>query len=111
MRSLGTVSIESSPASSSPPFSFTKTAASSSPEADLFEEFSYSDDMDGDFRRIDTNTTAILGAGSAQENDLAVVNNNRADADPTPPPQKTWVVFHGKAPGVYDDWFGSLFYT
>ncbi|KAF9787403.1 hypothetical protein BJ322DRAFT_1107468 [Thelephora terrestris] len=89
--------ITSSPFSSSPPFSFTQPALSS-PEPDLFEDFTYSDDMDDDFRRIDTTSAAILNTRIAKE-----------DAQAFPEDRKTWVVFHGREPGVYDDWNSAIF--
>lgn len=99
-------SLSPSPVSFAPgtperPFSFTQAAASSPGSPDLFEEFSYTEDMDDDFRRIDSDTDAILHDGPDQMNNpipLQVV-------PPLPAPpraKKTWVVFRGTTPGIHD---------
>ncbi|KAF9789421.1 hypothetical protein BJ322DRAFT_1105268 [Thelephora terrestris] len=107
LKRLEAISIESSPTSSSPRFSFTQSNAST-PEPDLFEEFNYSDAMDGDLHRIDTTAIAILG--NTQQNNPAVAEDDGAHLDPAPP-QKTWVVFHGRGPGVYEDWQPAILQT
>lgn len=90
---------------SSPQFSFTRAAASQSP--DIFEEFPYSEDMEEDFGRIDADSAAILEAdlarqGAAQGPSQALPpQNNPTPASPRV--HKTWVVFRGKAPGLYCD--------
>ena len=71
---------------------------------DLFEDFEYSEDMDEDFRRID------MEAARAQhsECDYLFFPTGATPLSSTPPPtptcdQKTWVVFHSKIPGIYND--------
>jgi hypothetical protein len=100
--SLVSYPVTSSPFSSSPVFSFTQTA--SSPLPDLFDTFEYTKDMDDDLRRID------LAAESEHYpcgRPLYPPNNRLpSDSPPLTPPQdeKTWVVFRGKIPGIYDNW-------
>ena len=92
--------------SSSPPFSFTQAAASS-PSPDLFEDFTYSDDMAEDFRRIDTQAAAIIGSGV---NDVGTPDDGETPQTPSRD-EKTWVVFNGRAPGIYDYMYFFLFGT
>ena len=88
----------SSPLQPSQDFAFVKERARS---PDLFEPFVYTPDMEVDFRRIDMQ--------ASQE----FVENNMQSSPPTTPVavsaqttttrnQKTWVVFLGKVPGLYD---------
>ena len=86
--------------SSSPPFSFTQAAASS-PEPDLFEDFTYSDDMAEDFDRIDTQAAAIIGSGA---NNTGTPGDGEAVQTPSRG-VKTWVVFNGRIPGIYDSMY------
>lgn len=81
---------------SSPPFSFTRAAASS-PESDLFDDFTYSNDMAEDFHRIDTQAAAIIGPGA----NTGALDNDEAPRTPSHD-EKTWVVFNGRIPGIYD---------
>jgi hypothetical protein len=104
----------SSTLSSSQTFSFTQTSESCD-EPDYFEEFTYSSDMEEDFRRIDTEAAVILGTQAAQP---AQENLQPAQANPQPPaggggvhppypgrgrPERRWVVFHGRNPGIYEN--------
>jgi hypothetical protein len=77
--------------SSSPPFSFAQAASSKSP--DFFDDFTYSEDMDDDFGRIDADAAAILGNGLLNDNHCANPNHDHG---------KRWVVFRGKNPGIYN---------
>ena len=86
--------------SSSPPFSFTQ-AATSSPEPDLFEDFTYSDDMAKDFHRIDAEATAIIGSGV---NGIGTPDNSEVPQTHSSD-KKTWVVFNGRIPGIYDNMY------
>jgi len=99
--SLRSYPITSSPFSSSPTFSHTQE---SSPSPDLFDDFTYNEDMEDDFHRMDSAASAILGDGDAQADDLVPPQNNGVHI-PNPTlsqDQKTWVVFHGKTPGIYE---------
>lgn len=97
--SLGSYPITTASFTSSPILSSTHRGFSASP--DLIEGFEYCEDMDDDFRRID------LEVAEAERN----LNDNQPPSSavrvpeslPLPPlrDQRTWVVFHGKAPGVY----------
>jgi hypothetical protein len=85
---------------------FLWTQACSSPDQDYLEDFAYSDDMADDFRRIDTAAAAIYGDESTQEDPADGVLPDEFD---TPPPRNStgaaWVVFHGRNPGIYDNWY------
>lgn len=70
---------------------------------DLFEPLEYTPDLGADFQRMDREAAAItdehMGTPPSSATQVLVPD--------TPPPtllqdQKTWVVFIGKVPGVYD---------
>ena len=89
--------VTASPFSSSPPFLFTQTSLSA-PLPDLFDDFAYSEDMEEDFHRIDSAAAAIIEVENAEMN----VSPPWVLQPRLPQNQKTWVVFCGKIPGVYD---------
>ena len=119
MHSLST--IQSSPLSSGSLISYPVTTASfeSSPylsqsddslgSPDYLDPFEYTTEMDADFQRINAKATGSqLEYGSSSSS-----AEYHADSPPPPthtesPPltphrkQKTWVVFQGREPGVYD---------
>ena len=88
---------------------FLWTQSCSSPDQDFFEDFAYSDDMDDDFRRIGDAAAAIYGDDNTQEDPADVL----FDEIDTPPPRnsagKAWVVFHGRNPGIYNNWYDFPF--
>ena len=95
---LSSATLISLPATSSAftssPFSFTQTSESCD-EPDYFEEFNYSSDMEEDFRRIDDHAARVLGTQASADNGVV--------PSPTlPHDRKTWVVFNGRTPGIYD---------
>ena len=96
--------VTASPFNSSPAFSFTQTSSRCTPSLDLFDDFTYSEDMDEDFRRIDSASDAIIAAESSQVN--ASPPQNSGVFPDLSRNRKTWVVFRGKTPGVYDYWWG-----
>ena len=101
-RLLSSYEVTTSPFSSSPTFS-------SSPSPDLFEEFTYNEDMDADFCRIDLDATSILESKNIQTNGTNPLQNRVVHGLPSTLPwdQKTWVVFCGKVPGIYDHAYAS----
>jgi len=100
--SLRSYPVTSSPFSSSPTFSYSH--ARSSPSPDLFDDFTYSEDMDDDLHRMDSTASAILEAADGQVDDTVPLQNDGGHVpNPTPPQeQKMWVVFRGRAPGIYE---------
>ena len=121
--------VQSSPLFSGSLISYPVTTASfeSSPDLsqnsevlgspDYLDPFEYTSDMDADFQRIDA-TAALL---QLEDNAPSSSTESEADSPPPiqpdlPPPQtriespsptpnrkqRTWVVFQGKEPGVYD---------
>ena len=87
--------------SSSPSFSFTQAAASS-PEPDLFEDFTYSDNMAEDFHRIDMQAAAII---RSEGDDIGTPDGGEIPSRD----KKTWVVFDGRVPGIYEHMYFSSF--
>lgn len=84
----------SSPFSSSPQFSFTQAGASS-PSPDLFDEFTYSDDMAEDFSRIDSDAVAMMNdSDTGGSKECAHYNPLRHG--------RMWVMFHGTVTGIHD---------
>ena len=57
--------------------------------------------MEDDFGRIDATTTAILGEGVHRANNMEPGQND-APRPNAYREEKTWVVFCGKRPGIYD---------
>ena len=76
----------------------------STPSLDLFDALEYTKDIDADFCRIDMD---------AAESQCSEVGHSSPSITGTSIPstlsltpvhdQKTWVVFHGKVPGIYND--------
>ena len=85
------------------------TERGSSDSPDLFDEFKYSEDMDEDFRRIDFEAEAVNGQYG---NSFPLLNGGLSVSDsPFQEPardQKSWVVFHGKIPGIYDNGYAPI---
>lgn len=95
--SLGSYPITSSPFSSSP--ILPSTQPKSSPSPDFFEDFTYSQDMDDDLRRIDQEVAETY----QQINHPNRAQNSGVNlALALPRDRKTWVVFRGKVPGIYE---------
>ena len=83
---------------------------------DYLEPFEYTSDMDADFQRIDAVAASQLDNGapsSSAESEADSPPPTQADLPPSPahtesrPPtpyqkQRTWVVFQGREPGIYD---------
>ena len=87
--SLDSYPVTTPPFQSSPGFSFTQSGSPRSP--DLFDDFEYTPDMAPDFQRIDMESLRL--------------SNDPSSPPPTlPQDQKTWVVFRGKTPGLYNYW-------
>jgi hypothetical protein len=88
--SIGSYPVTTPPFQSSPGFSSTQGGSPRSP--DLFDDFEYTPDMAPDFQRIDAEGLQLT--------------DNPSSPPPSNPPhdQKTWVVFRGKTPGLYDYW-------
>ena len=97
----------SSPFTSSPALSFTQRGSSLSP--DLFEDFTYSQEMDADLRRIDLEAAAEYEQASRR----GLLPDGRVRLVPPTPDRdrKTWVVFRGSNPGIYECWYASPFFT
>ena len=58
--------------------------------------------MDDDLRRIDLEVAEIERSRDADQSDSEI----HVPESPPPTPardQRTWVVFHGKVPGIYDE--------
>jgi len=92
--------VTASPFTSSPTFSFTQTSrCTSSP--DLFEDFTYTADMEEDFNRIDSIPAANIRPETPQAN-ANPPQQFSAVFPSLPRNRKTWVVFRGKVPGIYD---------
>ena len=92
-------SVTSSPLTSSPTLSYDGCGTTASP--DLFDDLKYSEAMEVDFRRIDMQAAEY-------ESIHASSSMRKTPNTPSPPPtpvrdRKTWVVFRGKTPGIYDD--------
>ena len=88
--------ITASPFTNSP--TFLPTSQESTPEQDYFDDFAYTSDMDEDFRRIDEE--------ASQPGEYSGDDQDRASTEPPPPlsrNSKTWVVFRGRIPGIYDN--------
>ena len=109
--SFGLYPFTSSPFSSSQIFPITQIRSSHSP--DLFDDFIYSKDMDDDFRRIDSDAAAIIEAENSQTDHTNLSQSSSVHIFlPTPPRnRRTWVVFHGRLPGIYDYGYTSPFIT
>lgn len=99
--SLGSYPITATSFSSSPPLSPTQTRSSASP--DLFEDLTYTEAMEDDLRRIDSETASILEAESPSYH-VIPIQDNGGRLSVVHRDQKTWVVFNGKVPGIYDCW-------
>ena len=97
----------SSPFTSSPALSFTQRGSSLS--LDLFEDFTYSQEMDADLRRINLEATAEYEQASRR----GLLPDGRVCLIPPTPDRdwKTWVVFRSSNPGIYECWYTSPFFT
>ena len=98
--------VTASPFSSSPTLSPTERGSSASP--DLFDDFEYHEDMDADLRRIDMETDTQSSQGGRSSPTLS---DGASDPDLPPttaPGPRTWVVFRGGAPGIYEDRYVAL---
>lgn len=62
---------------------------------DYFDDFQYSSDMEDDFRRIDREVADQLGEQADQVAWFAPASEDARQS-------KTWVVFKGKVPGLYN---------
>lgn len=102
--SSGSCPVASSPFNSSPVFSFTQMASSPSP--DLFDDWAYTHDMDDDLRRIDS-LAAEFYSSQARPANASQGCGVHDSLLASPPTQKTWVVFRGKTPGVYENGYAS----
>ena len=69
--------------------------------------------MDDDFRRIDSDAAAIIEAENSQMDHTNLSQSSGVHIFlPTPPRnRRTWVVFHGRLPGIYDYGYASPFIT
>lgn len=98
--SLPSYPVTSSPFTSSPILSCTQRG--SSPE--FFDNFEYNEGMDADFRRIDLE---LAEAERSRHNCSPPSLNDGISSSDSPPifagDEKTWVVFRGKIPGIYED--------
>lgn len=84
---------------SSPDPPSTQSRSSQSP--DLLDDFRYSPTMAGDFQRLDAEVAAIRGDNPSPP--PSTIASASSLSSPTPPQdQKTWVVFRGKGPGLYN---------
>ena len=70
------------------------------PSPDLFDNFVYSPAMDSDFQRIDAEGEQHQMTLS-QSSSLTPLQRKRE--------QRTWVVFRGKTPGIYESLYVSSF--
>ena len=99
--SLGSYPITTASFTSSPTLS--STQRDSSPSPDFLRGFVYSQEMDDDFSRVDRE----FEAERLRDEFIFSQAHNRVLVSESPPPaprdQKTWVVFHGKVPGIYED--------
>ena len=99
---LGSYPITTPPFSSSPTLSSASTQTKLSTSPDLFDELNYSESMEDDFRRIDVETASI-----AETEQLSYRASPQHDGDllaAAYQEERTWVVFNGKVPGIYDCW-------
>ena len=104
----------STPMTTPPPFNsspaLSSTQRSSSP--DYFEDFVYTSDMDEDFRRIDLVAKAVLSQSGRQHPSQKPPDSpsppSQSSLNTPPPLRKIWVVFRGRIPGIYDDWYAPL---
>jgi hypothetical protein len=94
--------ISTPPFSSSPSLSSVSTQTRLSASPDLFDELNYSESMDDDFRRIDVEVASI--AGTEQLSYHVVFPQPNEGPLPAAQEERTWVVFNGKVPGIYDCW-------
>jgi len=58
--------------------------------------------MENDFRRIDQQGIEVHGTSFLSQDDGVLVPDT---PPPIPQDEKTWVVFCGRLPGVYDNWY------
>ena len=93
---LGSYPVTTASFTSSPEFLDTHLSSES---PNLFEDLEYSSDMDDDFLRIDQQAAMAHDTHSSPFS-----SRNEVLVPSTPPPMedKTWVVFCGRLPGVYD---------
>ena len=90
-----------------PPFSSSPLLSSVSPQTrlsislDLFDELTYSKSMDDNFHRIDTETASIT---RAEQSYHVILLQHIKGSLPATQEERTWVVFNGKVPGIYDCW-------
>jgi len=94
--------LTSSPLSSPQALSVTRAESSSSP--DFLDDFIYTEEMDDDLRRIDSDVAAIIAAEGFQMHHADSSQGNGVHGTPQTLPRNraTWVVFCGKVPGIYD---------
>ena len=97
---LGSYPVTTAPFTSLLPFSFSQHEGLLSP--DLFEELMYSEELDNDFRQIDRKVAEIECSRDGH------LSNSRVyvpESLPLAPvwDQRTWVVFHGNVPGIYNE--------
>ena len=97
--SLASCLATSSPFQSSPSLSLVESEPSS---PDLFEPFEYTSDMDDDLRRIDSEASDELG-NNEDTASLSATNVLVPESPPRVHKGKTWVVFYGNVPGIYND--------
>lgn len=107
---LSSCSIASYPTTSSPfqPSSDLLFTDSRPQSPDLLEPFKYTPEMGADFRRIDWETSSPPG----EDPSTPPPPTTRVLVPETPPPplpqnQRTWVMFLGKVPGLYNTWYVS----
>ena len=94
---LGSYPVTTASFTSSPEFLDTHLSLES---PDLFDDLEYSSEMDDDLHRIDQQAAMIHDTRSSP-----LSSRNEVLVPSTPPPRedKTWVVFCGRLPGVYDN--------
>lgn len=95
---LDSYPITTPPFSSSPLLSSASAQTRLSASPDLFDDLTYSEAMEDDLRRIDSETASVESyrASSPQYNEgrLPAFRGE----------ERAWVVFNGKVPGIYDCW-------
>ncbi|KAF9777749.1 hypothetical protein BJ322DRAFT_1114794 [Thelephora terrestris] len=89
-----TPSVSVSPFTSLPVLSPVGRESSVSP--DYFEDFAYSSDMDNNLRRIDREFSGVFPDGDGNSVGGQVLTMSAHES-------KTWVVFRGKTPSIYDN--------
>lgn len=99
---LDSYPVTASPFSSSPALSSASTQTRLSLSLDLFDDFTYSEAMEDNLRRIDLETATIVGT-NPQSYHVVSPQHNEDSLPASHREERTWVIFNSKVLGIYDN--------